>query len=214
MAEQLLDSHNAEQALVVLAAARQEDGGSVSIDLLQARAWLALGMVGEASAALDPWLEHPPGKAEFWRIVGLVRFDQKRTQDAETAFRRALELDPHDFEANNNLGFLLLSVGRPEDALPCLRAAVSVRPTEARARNNLGFALAALGRDDEALDAFRTTGPEAEALAHVGLACERRGDREQARSWYQRALDTDPHQPIAVEALGRVNPPSNGVTPP
>ena len=214
MAEQLIEAQNPRQALVVLAAAREEEGGSVALDVMQARAWLALGMVGEASAALDAWLDHPPKQAEYWRVLGLVRFDQERVPEAEEALRRALEIDPRDYEANNNLGFLLLSLGRQEEALTHLRAAISVRPDEPRARNNLGFALAALERDEEALDAFRTTGPEAEALARVGLACERRGDMDEARSWYRRALDADPRQPIAVEALGRVEPPPDGETPP
>ncbi|MBN1336278.1 MAG: tetratricopeptide repeat protein [Deltaproteobacteria bacterium] len=214
MAEQLLDMHNPEQALVVLAKAREEEGGSLALDVVQARAWLALGLTGEASAALEPWAERDPENLAFWQVLGLVRFGQKRVEEAESAFRRALALDPRDFDANNNLGFLLLSVGRSEEALPALRAAVAARPTEARARNNLGFALAALGREDEALDVFRATGPEAHALAQVGLAAERRGEPEKALAWYQRALSADPSQPLAVEALSRLDPPQDGGTPP
>ncbi len=213
MARTLLDMGRAQEAMTVLAAARQESGSELAVDVLQARAYLGVGMAGEAAALLEPWLRRSPRDAELYRTLGLVRFEQRRLEEAERAFLEAVEIEPDSFDSSNNLGFLLLTAGRPEEALVHLRAALALRPTDRRARNNIGFALAALERDEEALDVFRAADIEPSALANMGLACERRGDPNQARAWYDQALAIDPGQHLALEALQRLDEPETGAAP-
>ncbi len=214
MARTMLDMGRHQEAMAILTEARREAGGELELDVLQARATLALGMAGEAAALLEPRLDRPPKHAEFYRVLGLIRFDQDRLDEAEEAFRRALEIEPDAFASHNNLGFLLLVRDRPDDAIRYLRRALQLHPDDRRARTNLGFALAALLRDEEALEVFRAAHSEPVALANLGLACERRGTPEDALTWYQRALELEPNQPLANEAVRRLGTPSQGESQP
>lgn len=206
MASSMLELGRPQEALAVLAGARGESHDELAFDLLLARAYLALGMAAEAGAILEPWDARRQAEPELYRLLGLTRADLQRPDEAEAAFRRAVQLDPDDYDTQNNLGFLLLVRGRPEEAVPVLRRALELSPDEPRARTNLGFALAAQGLDREALDVFRAIQPEALALTNMGLACERRGAPEEALTWYRRALDIAPTQIAAAEAITRLAP--------
>ncbi|MFH1463573.1 MAG: tetratricopeptide repeat protein [Pseudomonadota bacterium] len=208
MAGSMLDLGRPREALEIVAAARSECHDELALDLLQARAYLALGMPGEASALLEPWDQRHPRDAELYRMLGLTRFEQERLEEAEAAFRRAIQIEPDDHDVQNNLGFLLLVRGRPEEAVPLLRRALELQPDQLRARSNLGFALAAQGLDREAIEVFRAVQPEAAALTSMGIACERRGEPQTALTWYRRALAVEPAQAVAAEAVQRLAPPS------
>jgi tetratricopeptide (TPR) repeat protein/4-amino-4-deoxy-L-arabinose transferase-like glycosyltransferase len=77
-----------------------------------------------------------------------------RVNEAETEFRRSLELDPSYAPAELNLGSLLAAAGRPDKAVPHFRRATELDPTYARARYNLGSALEDLGDRDGAMAAY------------------------------------------------------------
>lgn len=73
---------------------------------------------------------------------------------ARDAYRRALELDPENFDARLNLGRLLHEAGQTEAAERHYRLALRIRPAEAIAAFNLGVALEDLERRDEAVRAY------------------------------------------------------------
>ncbi len=215
LAESLIELNQPREALALLSTMRQEvSQPDLAVDVLQARATLALGMPGEAAAILEPWQERSPRDADFHALLGLVYFDQQRSDDAQAAFERAVKLDATHFDALNNLGFLHLTAGRPEPAIEQLRAALALRPNDARARNNLGFALAASGDETQALEVFSAVNPRPAALANMGLAAERRGDPEAAKGWYRQVLELDPGHAATITALERLDTASPGVNEP
>ena len=117
---------------------------------------------------------------------GLVLLAQARWDEAEAAFRRALDVDPLDASAANNLGQVLERRRRHGEAADAYRRAVASQPGLRVARFNLGRMLLALGTPEEAvavLEPLReprdTETPRylfALATAHL-----RAGRREQAR---------------------------------
>ena len=201
MAGVLLASGRNEEALQVVAMARQEGGSGLPLDLIQARALHARGNLDEAFAILSSRLETEPNHAGLQATAGLITFDLGRKDEAEASFRKAVAFAPTDADVRNNLGFLLLVEGRAEEAVVELRECLKLDPSQDRARNNLGYALVALGRSDEALRTFRGVGTEGSSFASMGLAFERIGNSEQARSWYARALEREPQQPVALSRL-------------
>jgi tetratricopeptide (TPR) repeat protein/TolB-like protein len=124
---------------------------------------------------------------------------------AETAYRRALELEP-DALAYSNLGMLLYTVGRYDEAITTLRNAVSMADQYYLPRSNLGDALRAAGRDAEARRAFSAARDLAEqalevnpndAFIQMDLAWIKAvlGDHVIAHDLINRAKDTVPNDP-------------------
>src|SRR5579859_1415635 len=78
-----------------------------------------------------------------------------RIIEAEAKYRKALEIDPQDADALNNLGVILRRKAQPGLAIDFLRRAASVRPNDPRIRSNLALALQEAGRLNEAIVELR-----------------------------------------------------------
>src|SRR5262249_43370596 len=84
--------------------------------------------------------------AHLWLQV-LPRGERDRRRELqEAALRHRLEKYPDDYNANLNLGALLLARLDAANAEAALQKAVRAEPERANARNMLGVALNALGR--------------------------------------------------------------------
>ncbi len=68
--------------------------------------------------------------------LGMIRFGQKRYQEAEMAFARAAEHQPNDPEIWNNLGVARYQLGRIPEAVACFEKALAVDPSYEEARDN------------------------------------------------------------------------------
>jgi tetratricopeptide (TPR) repeat protein len=93
--------------------------------------------------------------------------------------------------------------GRCADALPEYNATVQLRPTQ-RAVLNTGACLAQLGRYDDAERVFHTAarmGPEVDPEINLGLLEAARGRPDAAREHLRRAVELDPDQIVARQAL-------------
>jgi tetratricopeptide (TPR) repeat protein len=86
---------------------------------------------------------------------GSAALDAGHLDKAETAFRRAGDLEPSHMEAQFQLGRLLAKMLRMEEAEPYLQRVREARPASAPAHHAHGVALGVLGRRDEAEAAFR-----------------------------------------------------------
>jgi tetratricopeptide (TPR) repeat protein len=80
------------------------------------------------------------------------RLSEKRQfADAETCFRKAIEINPFLPMAHNNLGFMRQAQGDPESAIGCYQTALELDPALGVARGNLAKALVRCERYEEAL---------------------------------------------------------------
>jgi len=103
------------------------------------------------------------------------------TEEARTAYERAIELDPDHADAHVNLGRILHEDGAPAAAEEHYRHAIVNEPEHPTAAFNLGVALEDLGRLRDAREAYERAlelDPD-NADAHYNLAgiLERRGDK-------------------------------------
>jgi Tfp pilus assembly protein PilF len=78
-----------------------------------------------------------------------------RADEALATLRRAIELQPADAEAHNNVGIVLLQTGRPQDAIPSLRRAIELKPEYSEAHYNLANAYTNAGQTSAAVVEFR-----------------------------------------------------------
>ena len=78
----------------------------------------------------------------------------RRRELEQAVMRHRLEKNPKEFEANFNLGAVMLSRLNAADAVGPLQTAVAADPARPEARNLLGLALARVGRELEAISEF------------------------------------------------------------
>jgi Flp pilus assembly protein TadD len=99
---------------------------------------------------------------------------------AESAYRKALTLDPTFADAHLNLGRLLHAAGAVHEALEHYEAALELDPDDATTLFNMGVAHQDLGSEDQAIAAYEraiTIAPRfADARFNLAAVHERRGE--------------------------------------
>ncbi|MEO7066722.1 MAG: aspartyl/asparaginyl beta-hydroxylase domain-containing protein [Rhodanobacter sp.] len=116
----------------------------------------------------------------------------QRMEDAEVAYREALDHSPDNPEALNFIAMCELGRGEFDAACAHLEHAIHIDSQEASFRKNLGIAQLALGRAQEAIDTFDEViamdPKEFSARLHRAAALERLGNSYDATTAYYRAI--------------------------
>ena len=88
------------------------------------------GMAPQATVALEKAKRREPEKASIREALGIAYFRIHRYEEAETEFRKMLELAPVDDYAHYALGRCLEKQGREHEANGHYKLASSLRPGE------------------------------------------------------------------------------------
>jgi tetratricopeptide (TPR) repeat protein len=127
-----------------------------------------------------------------WELAGKGQDDA-----AIAAWKEALEIDPGDAKANNNLGVLLLRSGRPDEGIAHFRKALEVDPVYGEALNNLGIALLNEGKSEEAIKHFQKAlevNPlHAQLYLSLGEAFYSLGNYRDALARWRQGLSIEPN---------------------
>ncbi len=156
----------------------------------------------QADAASRRALELDPGLPEAHAARGFALSLRQRFSEAEHEFRRAMALDPNQFEARYFYARACFQRGDLDRALGLFEAASRVREDH----EALYFAaqtLTALGRDTDASAAYRRALPvierhlelnpdDARAFTMGAVCFSRLGDRTRGLEWAERATAVDP----------------------
>lgn len=138
------------------------------------------------AAALRP--EFP----SMYLNLGLTLTDSGRHEEALSAFRRVLGVNPGCAEAHCNIGVDLWRQNKRQEAVAEFRRALELDPALVQANFNLGNALAVLGRFDEAMQSYRratAAAPDfASAHAQLGGLLRRVGRNDEAIAELRQAL--------------------------
>jgi Flp pilus assembly protein TadD len=97
----------------------------------QGRAHLRGGRAAQATVALEKAKRRAPDKASIREALGIAYFRIHRYAEAETEFRKMLELAPVDDYAHYALGRCLEKQGREHEANGHYKLASSLRPGQA-----------------------------------------------------------------------------------
>jgi protein O-GlcNAc transferase len=93
----------------------------------------------------------PAGAAPDLLAQAHAEHQAGRLEQAQAAYRAALEADPGNLDAEHMLGVIALQRGHPEEALVHFESVVARMPESAAAHNSLGEAQRRLGRGEAAL---------------------------------------------------------------
>jgi len=105
---------------------------SETFDLFQqGRSHLKRGIAAQATVALEKAKAREPDKASIREALGIAYFRIHRYAEAESEFRKVLELAPVDDYAHYALGRCLDKLGRPAEANGHYKLASSLRPGQA-----------------------------------------------------------------------------------
>ncbi len=129
-------------------------------------------------------------------------------QNPVALWLEAVQCNPHNARAHNNLGKALMDLGNYAEARKAFGVALQLNPKSFDAQLNLGLALARQGLVGEALPAFQQSlalRPEdPKALYNIALAYHKMRLYEPAQSYYERALKADPHMEKAALNLANL----------
>ncbi len=119
-----------------------------------------------------------------------------RDPEAIVEYRKTLELKPALYQAELNLGIVLLREKKPAEALPELRQASAAKPKEFRPAYYEAEALLASGQPKEAADAFQRAlaldATAAAAEAGLGRALAQQKNLDEAAIHFRKAAELDP----------------------
>jgi len=134
------------------------------------------------------------------------KFIKNDFKSAAEDYRKALEFNPDNLEANFRLGRCLMALGKLEEATSCFAKAVQLKPHMVTARCNLGLVLVRQGRTQEALEtcreAVRLRPDHFEARKTLGLVLLAIDEIEEAKTHLAEALRLAPNDPHVLYCYG------------
>ena len=91
-----------------------------------------------------------------YRALGILLWEEEKTEEAILAFEKCLYLDAADAESHNNLGVALLDgTGDIDRATKCFKEAIKLNPNDATAYYNLGRVYQILQMSTKAAENFQ-----------------------------------------------------------
>jgi tetratricopeptide (TPR) repeat protein len=195
-----------------LAIAREAVDAQASPESLAALA-RAHARLGDTAAARQT-AERAAGAAAGSAAVQVARGDALRAawldEEAEAAYRRALQLEPGAVAARTGLALALAAQGKAAPALESARGAVQADPHAAVAQAALGLAWLAQDPEDKKSEAVAAAYQAASlepknplVRLALGRVFESRGQLDQAEAAYGEAAELDPSWAAPrVAALG------------
>ncbi|MGZ6195668.1 MAG: O-linked N-acetylglucosamine transferase, SPINDLY family protein [Candidatus Binataceae bacterium] len=185
--DELLQDTNPEPAVLMLAAMLRLEAGTP----LEALPYAQRLVVAD------------PGGAEnhFW--LGFVHHRRGDLDEAESAYRNAIQLRANYAEAWNDLGNVLADAGRPAEAIHAFRRAIGCNGGFAKAYNNLGAVLASQGFFAQSARAYEEAiARDADNLAartNLGVAQLEQGNLATARATFEATLARLPSDRNALD---------------
>lgn len=133
-----------------------------------------------------------PGLPIEWTRLGDWNLDQGHPAPAESAFRKALHLQPMHARAHEGLGLALLKQGKLEEAYLRLDAATKLAPNSAEHWIHWGLVDLEYGQLDGAAEKFQRGIDRAPGNSHgwhnLALVAMKRGETSRAIELFERAL--------------------------
>jgi Flp pilus assembly protein TadD len=153
-------------ALQVVGTLLAKNPGNDDALIIQGEALTQLGRLDEAAASFSTVLQHDPASVGAHIGLGRVRLASDPAT-AEVLFLEALQREPRNAVALNNLGIARDLQGHHGDAQTAYRQAMAANPSMTAARVNLALSLAMQGQPRDAVQLLRPLASDAGASRQV-----------------------------------------------
>jgi predicted O-linked N-acetylglucosamine transferase (SPINDLY family) len=164
------------------------------------------GRLDEAEAAYTTLLARHPDDFDGLHLLGVIRRQRGRPDEAIELIARAIALRPSVAAAHANLGNALIDAKRFAEAAVSFERALSLKPGDALVHGCLGNARRAEGKHAEAASHYRRaiTLDPGNASVHAALAdtLMQLGDFAEARASFERAIAFRPDAAVLHYNLG------------
>jgi arylsulfatase A-like enzyme/Flp pilus assembly protein TadD len=191
----LQEDERVDEAIDVLARLTAEGAASDSSKVQLALLLTETGKSAQAATILAPIVARA-ANADNLNGYGIALADQGRLNEAVQQFRRALELDPNNAPAWQNLGIVALRANDVRAAQENLTRALALNQRLPLALNTLGVVYARQNDDARAVDAWQRAvaldPKQYDALFNIGLVAGRNGRVEEAKRALNQFVRTAP----------------------
>jgi tetratricopeptide (TPR) repeat protein len=184
-------------------AAKAANPDSVPADLALASMDAAEGRPGDARKRIAALLAAHPDNTNVHILSAQLDMAEGKNAPAIDTYRKALEVDPRNVVALNNLACLLTDAGQPDEALKYAQQAKQITPEAASVDDTLGWTYYTKGIYSLAvthLENAVTREPNARRQYHLAMAYFKAGDPRRGRRAFDAAAKADPNLPEAQVA--------------
>ncbi|MCR9171472.1 MAG: tetratricopeptide repeat protein [bacterium] len=153
-----------------------------------------------------------PDNVDVLFTLGTMYFDEKRLDDAVRVFEQITVLQPNQAAAYFYLGMVQIDQSKYEEARENLRAGLIYEPNSSFGNKQLGMTLHVSGEFDESLKHYEIALANAksdmeklESIVLLGNVHRDLNNTEEAKSYYNKALELDPNNVQAKSNLSKLS---------
>ena len=165
--------------------------------------------IAEAEQQLNGILRTTPNEAAALNLLGTIRAQQGKLDEAESLLTRAAKIDPTFVPVHMNLAFLYVLKNVPEKTISELKEVVKLEPNNNEANYKLARLLLSRGQTDESIvvieKAKLSSSTSVMFLTLLGDAYFKKGDAGKAEENYMLALAAHKDNPDAMLGLAKVS---------
>ena len=149
-----------------------------------------------------------PEQQLTWKILSMIFLQTDRVDKAINANEKAVELNPKDFEAHNNLGMNFQQIGKYDDAIACYEQAIKLNPNIPLVYYNLGNSFKEIDKLIQAESNYKqalSLKPDyVEVYLNLGNLHRELDKLDEAEKSYKAAISINPNFVEAHSNLGNL----------
>jgi Tfp pilus assembly protein PilF len=176
--------------------------GNYEAVTLYTRMQVSQGTIGKAVKLLEDWTKIHPNDVKSYVLLGTLEDSRQNRTKAQSYYEQALELDPENPVAANNLSYLMMETGQNVDvALHLAQTAARSAPNMPNFEDTLAWAFYHKGTYQNSRDilvqALKIAPNNAEMHYHLGMVYTKLADKQKAGEQFNRVLTLSPNTPTA-----------------
>jgi len=205
LAQLQIQDKNLDQAVATAQKAMQMNPGDAEAVMLYTQLQVNRGQAANAIIAWEQWLSAHPTDANALAIVGTLEESRGDNAKAEAYYKKALQNDPKQSVAANNLAYRMLLNGENVDvALTLAQTARQKTPNSPNTADTLAWAYYYKGTyafaRDLLEDAVKADTKNATMEYHLGMVYSKLKDKNNASIHLKKAVSLAPGSPTAKDA--------------